>query len=110
MERTSADSDTASSESRTGPQATPAISAGFLNGIGTLLFLGGVAIAVYYFAYFDTSVATPTVEIFGQRVGGERVVNLGLMEKRQTGLMLSVLAAILGLVALISGQRAKRKE
>lgn len=83
----------------------PAISSGFLRVIGVLLFLGGVAVGIYYLAFFDTSVAVPGVEIFGQTVGGGRVHNIGLMQQRQNGLWGSAGAALVGLLALVAAQR-----
>lgn len=83
----------------------PAVSAGFLKVLGALLFLGGLAVAVYFYAYFDTSLAVPGVEIFGERVGGGRVHNIGLMQERQNGLILSSIAAAVGLICVILAER-----
>ena len=87
--------------------ATQSITPEFLTILGVLLFLGGVAAAVYYYGYFDTTVASPSVEVFGQTIGGSRVHNIGLMQERQLGLGISIVAALLGLVALIFAQRGK---
>ena len=87
--------------------ATPAITPEFLTILGVLLFLGGIAAAVYYYGYFDTTVASPSVELFGQTIGGSRVYNIGLMQERQLGLGISIVAALVGLVALIFAQRGK---
>jgi hypothetical protein len=62
---------------------------------------------VYYYGYFDTTVASPSVELFGQTIGGSRVHNIGLMQERQLGLGISIVAVLVGLVALIFAQRGK---
>ncbi|HEX9940798.1 MAG TPA: zinc ribbon domain-containing protein [Thermoanaerobaculia bacterium] len=76
--------------------------------VGALLFLGGIAFAVYYFAYFDTIVAVPTTEIFGQQIGGGRVHNLGLMQERQNGLIFSSVAAVVGLLLVFMADRINK--
>lgn len=90
------------------PRSAPAVSSGFLRGLGAILFLGGLAVAVYFYAYFDTSVAVPGVELFGETIGGGRVHNIGLMQERQNGLILSALAAAVGLICVIMGERQTR--
>ena len=90
-----------------GKPATPAITPEFLTILGVLLFLGGIAAAVYYYGYFDTTVASQSIELFGQTIGGNRVHNIGLMQERQLGLGVSIVAALVGLVALIFAQRGK---
>jgi hypothetical protein len=55
-----------------------------LCGIG---FLGGLAIAIYFFFFFDTSVAVPSVSFMGEEFGGGRVNNIGLMAQRQNGIL-----------------------
>lgn len=85
------------------PQGSP-----LLKFVGALLFLGGVAFAVYYFAYFDTSVAVPTTEIFGQTIGGGRVHNVGLMQQRQNGLIFSSVAALAGLLLVLMADRINK--
>jgi rRNA maturation protein Nop10 len=87
--------------------ATQTITPEFLTILGVLLFLGGIAAAVYYYGYFDTTVASPSVEVFGQTIGGGRVHNIGLMQERQLGLGISIVATLVGLVALIFAQRGK---
>lgn len=77
------------------PQDSP-----LLKFVGAFLFLGGVAFAVYYLAYFDTSVAVPATEILGQTIGGGRVNNIGLMQDRQNGLIFSSVAALAGFWSL----------
>ena len=76
--------------------------------VGALLFLGGIAFAVYYFAYFDTSVPVPTTEIFGQTIGGGRVNNIGLMQDRQNGLIFSSVAALAGLLLVMMADRINK--
>lgn len=77
----------------------------FLKLIGALLFLGGISVGVYYFAYFDTTVAVQGVEILGQKVGGGRVHNIGLMEQRQTGLLLTGAVAAVGLLLVAFAEK-----
>ena len=95
-------------EEASGPQPTPAVRAGFLKGLGAFLFLGGVVGAVYFYAYFDTSVEVPTLDILGQSVGGGRVNNLGLMQDRQNGLIISIGVALVGLLLVAMGERRSR--
>lgn len=86
----------------------PAVSSGFLKGLGALLFLGGVFAAIYFYAYFDTSVAVPGVEIFGETIGGGRVHNIGLLQERQMGLIGSFIAAAVGLICVVLAERQTR--
>ena len=85
------------------PQGSP-----LLKFVGALLFLGGIAFAIYYFAYFDTSVAVPATEIFGQTIGGGRVHNVGLMQERQNGLISSSITAVVGLILVFMADRINR--
>ena len=75
-----------------------------LNFLGALLFIGGLIAAVYYYQFFDTSVAVPVQEVLGQRIGGGRVHNLGLLQQRQNGLMIGGAVAAGGFLLLILGQ------
>lgn len=88
--------------------SSPAVSSGFLKGLGVILFLGGLAAAIYFYAYFDTSVAVPTMEVLGERIGGGRVHNIGLMQERQNGLIMSGIAAAVGLLCVILAERQSR--
>ena len=63
--------------------------------LGSLLFLGGVAGALYYYEFFKTTVETT----FGT------VNNLGLMQDRQNGLLISGGIAVVGLVLGIALRR-----
>jgi hypothetical protein len=76
--------------------------------LGALLFLGGIAFAVYYFAYFDPSVPVPTTAIFGQVIGGGRVNNIGLMQDRQNGLIFSSVAVLVGLLLVLTTDRINK--
>jgi len=69
--------------------------------IGTLMIIGGIVAVIYFAIFFDTSVAIPTTEIFGQTIGGGRVNNLGLMNDRSNGIMIGIGAAIFGLILSI---------
>jgi len=95
------ESDLASPESR--PEGSP-----LLKFVGALLFLGGIAFAIYYFAYFETSVSVPAVEIFGRQIGGGRVHNIGLMQERQNGLIFSSAAAVIGLLLVFMADRMNK--
>lgn len=86
----------------------PAVSSGFLKGLGVILFLGGLAAVLYFYAYFETSVPVSGIEVFGERVGGGRVHNIGLMQERQNGLIMSAIAAALGLICVILAERQSR--
>lgn len=72
----------------------------------TLVFIGLVLLAIgliigakYY--QMDVSVAVPTTEFMGQEIGGGRVNNIGLMHDRETGLMMSAIPAVLGVILLV---------
>ena len=76
----------------------------FLRGLGTLLLIGGVIGAIYFFAFFETTVGNNT---FGGDIDGRQfkgVHNIGLMGERQNGLLLSIAAAFLGGVLFCAGQ------
>lgn len=75
-----------------------------LRALGAILFIGGLVAAVYYFQYFDTTVASPQIEIFGQTVGGGRVHNIGLMQERQSGLLIGGAIAAAGFILVLVGQ------
>jgi hypothetical protein len=69
--------------------------------LGSLLLLAGLCGAFYYWQVFDTSVETPVVQFMGQAIGGGRVHNIGLMQERQTGLLVSGGGVSLGLILLL---------
>ena len=77
--------------------------------IGVLVMIGGIVAVIYFAMFFDTSVATPTTEIFGQTIGGGRVNNIGLMNDRSNGIMIGIGAAIFGLILSIVA-KSKSKE
>lgn len=75
------------------PQTSPAF--GFLHSkLAGYLIIGGVLGAVYFFLFFDTSVAVPNGEILGI----DRVNNLGLMSDRQNGMLFCLAIAATGAV------------
>ncbi len=47
----------------------------------------GIIGAIYFFLFFDTTVAVPTVNFMGSTVGGGRVNNMGLLQDRQNGII-----------------------
>jgi hypothetical protein len=59
---------------------------------GGLLFLGGVAGAVYYFQFFETTVETA--------IG--RIGNLPRMHEQQQGTIVSIAVAALGLTLMLA--------
>lgn len=71
---------------------------GYIPAIGILMIIGGIATVIYFSMFFDTSVAMPTTEIFGQTIGGGQVNNLALMNERSNGIMIGIGAAIFGLI------------
>lgn len=70
-----------------------------MRGFGLLLLLGG-CVGVLYFYGQDTSVAVPESSFGGINIGGGRVNNIGLMQERQNGLMVSIGAAIVGAILM----------
>ena len=67
----------------------PLVGGSSLKGLGNLLFFGGLLASIYFYAFFDTSVPTGT--------GGGRVHNIGLMQERQNGLIVAIVATVVGL-------------
>jgi hypothetical protein len=58
------------------------------------------------FNNMDTTVEVPSVTgPFGGSIGGGRVHNIGLMDERRNGLMLSGGAVVLGALLVIGGRR-----
>ncbi|MBM2820549.1 MAG: Glycerol-3-phosphate acyltransferase [Candidatus Berkelbacteria bacterium] len=76
---------------------------------GVLVMIGGIVAVIYFAMFFDTSVVTPTTQMFGQTLGGDRVNNLGLMNDRSNGIMIGIGAAIFGLILSIV-TKSKSKE
>lgn len=75
--------------------------------LGFLVFVGGFAGLLYFWLFYDSSVAIPGVTIFGETIGGGRVNNIGLMQDRQNGMIISGVFAALGFVCAIIGQRGE---
>jgi hypothetical protein len=76
--------------------------------LGMLLLIGGLGVLAYFLVVFDTSVATPTTELFGRTIGGGRVNNLGLMQDKEIALLLGGAAAVVGLALLVVGEYMKK--
>jgi ssDNA-binding Zn-finger/Zn-ribbon topoisomerase 1 len=74
----------------------------FFQAIGALLLLGGL-LAVIAFYNMDTTVEVPKTEILGHSIGGGRTHNLGLMQERQIGLLVSLAVTAAGFLSLIVG-------
>ena len=77
--------------------------------LGVCLLLGGIGGGVYY-SQQDTTVAVPSATILGQTIGGGRVNNIGLMNDKQNGLMMSVGAAVVGALLLGIGELTTKKK
>lgn len=77
--------------------------------IGALILTAGFVGMIYFFAVFDTSVQVPTTEILGRSIGGGRVNNIGLMNDRQNGLIMSGIVAIIGTILFVM-QPARKRE
>jgi ribosomal protein L40E len=67
--------------------------------LGQMAILGGIAGAVYFTAFFDTSVGSP--------IG--RIINLDLAQQQKSGLMVSIAAAVLGGLLIISGKLGQKR-
>src|SRR5258707_2384785 len=68
--------------------------------LGFILFLGGFFGGIYFWQFFDTGVDSPM----------GRIVNLHLMQERQTGLIVSVAACIGGITCVAAGQTIGKKK
>jgi hypothetical protein len=75
--------------------------------LGFLVCVAGFAGLLYFWLFYDSSVAIPGVTIFGETIGGGRVNNIGLMQDRQNGMIISGVFAALGFVCAIIGQRGE---
>lgn len=75
-----------------------------LQQLGIVVLFLGILGAIYFFAIFDTSVEVPTTQVMGQTVGGGRVNNLGLMNQRQNGVIISCAGALIGLILIVVGR------
>ena len=74
--------------------------------IGLALVILGLFGAIYFFAFFDTSVAVPTTDLGnGMTVGGGRVNNFGLMDDRRNGILFGFGAAAAGGVLMYVGRK-----
>ena len=74
--------------------------------LGLLILLGGAALAIYYYASFDTTVEVPKSEFMGNSIGGGRVHNIGLMQQQHNGIMMGIATAVIGLVLIVVGEFA----
>lgn len=81
-----------------------------LAGYGVIFLLLGGAAAFYFFLFFDSSVEVPTTEFLGKTYGGGRVNNLGLMQDRQNGIIISSVFAIIGAIMTITGKSSSKKQ
>ena len=71
--------------------------------VGLLMVLLGIGGMFYFLVGFDTSVEVPTTQIADMTVGGGRVNNLGLIGDRQSGIIVSAAAAVLGGILIVIG-------
>lgn len=81
-----------------------------LAGYGVLFLLLGGTAAFYFFLFFDTSVEVPSHDFFGKTYGGGRINNLGLMQDRQNGIIISSVFAIIGAIMTITGKTSNSKQ
>ena len=72
--------------------------------VGFLFFVGGFGGLLYFWLFYDSSVSVPAVTVFGETIGGGRVNNIGLMQDRQNGMMISGVFAALGFACALIGQ------
>jgi DNA-directed RNA polymerase subunit RPC12/RpoP len=72
--------------------------------VGSLLFLGGLLSAISYFN-MDTTVRVPANGLFGDAGENRRVHNVGLMDERRNGLIVSLAVAGGGFALAYIGQR-----
>jgi hypothetical protein len=79
----------------TTPVPQPREKESILQAAGALSFLGGLALAGYFFLFFETSVES----------GVGRVVNFGLLADRQNGIIIGLGLAIVGTILLVLSSR-----
>jgi peptidoglycan/LPS O-acetylase OafA/YrhL len=72
--------------------------------LATILIIAGIASLVYFLFFFDTSVAVPTQEF----TGGGRVNNLGLLQDRQNGIIVSSVALMIGVIIAVAESLKKK--
>lgn len=82
------------------PKEEPQVSG--LGLLATLLIIGGIGGLVYFVGFFDVSVRVSAVH-------DGRVNNLGLMQDRQLGMILSALALVLGVALAIFDSVNRRR-
>ena len=74
--------------------------------VGLALVILGLIGAIYFFAFFDTSVAVPTTNLGnGMTVGGGRVNNFGRMDDRRDGILFGFGSAAVGGVLMFVGRK-----
>ena len=74
---------------------------------GITAIVGGVCCAIYFFMFFDTSVAVPGVALLG--IPDMRVNNMGLLQDKQNGMLFGIGAAVVGAILVAFGAK-KPKE
>lgn len=77
--------------------------------LGAIVFLGALLAFGYFLGFYETSVEVPMKEVFGQKIGGGRVHNLGLMENRRLGLMISGGFMIVGFITVLIASHSKKR-
>lgn len=78
--------------------------------LGLLVLLGGLGAMVYYWQFFDASVAIPAQELFGETIGGGRVHHIGLMQDRQNGMIVSGIFGAIGFVCVLIGEYSNQRQ
>jgi len=76
--------------------------------VGAVLVVAGVVGAYYFSVEFDTSVAVPSTVVMGQSFGGGRVHNIGLLREQQNGLIVSLVAAAVGIGLVVFAPRTQK--
>lgn len=68
--------------------------------IGQIL-LGIGIVGLLYFWGMDTTTAVPGIDFLGERIGGGKVHNIGLMQDRQIGMTISSILMATGIVVCV---------
>jgi hypothetical protein len=79
-----------------------------LGKVGVLVGVGGLAFVLYFYLFFDTSVAVEPIELMGRSFGGGRVNNIGLIAERQNGILIGMFAGLVGVGLFFVGEKKKR--
>ena len=81
-----------------------------MSALALFVFVAGLIGLIYYWQFFDTSVAVPETTAFGQTLGGGRVHNIGLMQQKQNGMIVCGVGAAIGLILGFALQSVGKKK